>query len=67
MVCSVLLFIQNIRVVYDMMCVIAVTTPGDVGREKDVAHLRIREQAEHVKEELAGVAGNLIFTLTLSV
>ena len=48
-------------------CIIAVTTPGDIGREEDVTHLKIREQAEHVKEELAGVAGSLTFTLTLPV
>jgi len=59
--------VQNIMVVYGMMCTIAVTTPGDVGREEDVTHLKIREHAEHVKEELAGVAGRLTFTLTLTV
>jgi len=69
-VCSLLLcgsLVQNIMIVYDMTCIIAVTTPEDVGREKDVTHLKIREHAEHVKEELAGVAGSLTFTLTLTV
>jgi len=68
--CSVLYhgpLVQNIMVVFVMTCIIAVTTPGDVGREKDVTHLKIREQAEHVKEELAGVAGSLTFTLTLTL
>jgi len=48
-------------------CTIAAITPGDVGREEDVTHLKIREQAEHVKEELAGVAGSLTYTLTRTV
>jgi len=48
-------------VVYGMECVIAVsaTTAGDIGHEKDLTHLKIREQAECVKEELARVAGSL--------
>ena len=66
MVWSVLLLycgplVQNIMVVYGMECVIAVsaTTAGDIGHEEDLTHLKIREQAERVKEELAGVAGSL--------
>jgi len=43
-----------------MVCKIAfsATTAGDSQLEEDLIHLNIREQAENVKAELAGVAGN---------
>jgi len=58
--------VQNILDVYGMEFVIAVsaTTAGDIGHEEDLTHLKIRQHAEHVKEELAGVADSLTGSLT---
>ena len=57
---NILLNVTSVNILFWTLCKIAfsATTAGDSELEEELIHLKIRKQAENVKAELDGVAGN---------